>query len=307
MRSRRYSPGSTDGFSLIELLVALSVASVLAGATLLIALSSRKMFETDRHRTTVNQNLRAGIDLLGIDIRQAGERLPFDAPAVTIVDGGSGAPDQLVLRRNMLDYVLPLCKDILAGSAADSVFIARKKLPGSGKIPQGCIPVPDEDGDGWPDNLQAWKAYRQANGGSIMAYIHNPITDQGEFFVYDDEDNSTFHLHKANVANWTYSYPTNQDPRIYILDQREFRLDNDVLQCIVNGDTANALNLVNRMRDFQIRAIFKDGTVTSSMSGKQWTDLETIEVMLVGGESFQQREIDRTVVTRFFPRNVLSH
>jgi len=307
MRSKRSSRGCTEGFTLIELLVALMVTGIIAAAVLTIALNTRGMFETDQHRTTINQNLRAGIDLLGIDVRQAGERLPFDAPAVQITDGSSGAPDVLVLRRNMLDYVLPVCKDILAGSNTDSVFVARVKLPGSGKIPQGCIPVPDENGDGWPDNLEAWRDYRVANGGEILAYMHNPVTGNGEFFVYDDEDSSTFHLHKANADSWQHSYSANQEPRVYILEQKRFRLQGDILQCIINDDTSNALNLVNRMRDFQVRAIFKDGTIQSTLAGKPWTDLETLEVTLVAGESFRMRDMDRTVVTRFFPRNILSH
>jgi type IV pilus assembly protein PilW len=307
MRSKRSSRDCTEGFTLIELLVAMLVVGIIAAATLTIALSTRGMFETDQHRTTINQNLRAGIDLLGIDVRQAGERLPFDAPAVQITDGSSGAPDILVLRRNMLDYVLPVCKDISAGSSSDSVFVARVKLPGSGKIPQGCIPVPDENGNGWPDNLDAWRAYRIANGGEILAYMHNPVTGNGEFFVYDGDDNSTFHLHKANPDVWQHSYSANQEPRVYILEQKSFRLQGDILQCIINDDTANALNLVNRMRDFQVRAIFTDGTIQSTLAGRPWTDLETLEVTLVAGESFRMRDMDRTVVTRFFPRNILSH
>jgi type IV pilus assembly protein PilW len=307
MPSKRSSRGCTEGFTLIELLVALMVTGIIAAATLTIALSTRGMFETDQHRTTINQNLRAGIDLLGIDVRQAGERLPFDAPAVQITDGSSGAPDILVLRRNMLDYVLPVCKDITAGSNADSVFVARVKLPGSGKIPQGCIPVPDENGDGWPDNLEAWRDYRAANGGQIKAYMHNPVTGNGEFFVYDNEDNSTYHLHKANAQSWQHSYSANQEPRVYILEQKSFRLQDDILQCVINDDTSNALNLVNRMRDFQVRAIFQDGMIQSTLAGKPWTDLETLEVTLVAGESFRTRDMDRTVVTRFFPRNILSH
>jgi type IV pilus assembly protein PilW len=306
-RSRRSSRACTEGYSLIEILVSLAVTGVIAAATLTIALSTRGMFETDQHRTTINQNLRAGIDLLGIDVRQAGERLPFDAPAVQITDGSSGAPDELTLRHNMLDYVLPVCKEINAGSAADSVFVARKKVVGQPKVPQGCIPVPDENGDGWPDNLEAWRDYRLANGGEVLAFIHNPVTGNGEFFVYDDEDNSTFHLHKNNSENWTYSYAPNQEPRIYILEQRTFRLEGDVLQVVVNDDTAGALNLVNRIRDLQVRAVFKDGSVQSTLAGKVWTDLQSLDVTLVAGESFDDRDMNRTVETRFFPRNILSH
>src|SRR5262245_46614160 len=119
MSSRPSSRACASGFTLIEVLVAMMVMVIVLGATLGIALSSRTLFETDQHRTSVNQNLRAGLDLLGIDVRQAGERLPFDAPAVTITDGSSGAPDQLTLARNMLDYVLPVCVNLHSGSAAD--------------------------------------------------------------------------------------------------------------------------------------------------------------------------------------------
>jgi type IV pilus assembly protein PilW len=293
--------------TLTELLVALGVSGIVAGATLGIALSTRGMFDVDQNRTTINQNLRSGIDLLGIDIRQAGERLPLDAPAVQIVDGASGAADILTVWRNMLDYVLPVCKDINAGTNADSVFVAQKKSVTSGKVPQGCIPVPDEDGDGWPDNLQAWRDYRLANGGTIQAYIHNPVTDEGEFFIYDDEDKSTFHLHKENSENWTYNYPTNQEPRVYILDQRTFRIQGGILQMLTNEDESSVLNLVSQIRDFQVRAIFNDGSITSSFAGKEWTDLESIEVTLVGGEELRSRDMEREVTTRFFPRNILSH
>jgi len=288
------------------MLVALAATGVIAAATLTIALSSRGMFETDLHRTTINQNLRAGMDLVGIDVRQAGERLPWDAPAVQIVNGSSGAPDELILRRNLLDYVLPVCKNINAGTAADSIFVARKKV--TAKVPPGCYPVPDDNSDGWPDNLEQWRDYRIANGGVIRAYIHNPITDEGEFFVYDAEDAATFHLHKDNSANWAHDYPVNQNPRVYILEAKRFRLDGDILQSVVNDDTTNALNLVNHIEDFQVRAFLKGGAVQDSLgSGQYWTDLQTLEVTLQGTSELQLREMERTVATHFFPRNILSN
>ena len=314
--SSRSSRGSASvvirdsrGLTLLELLVAMTVTGILTSATLMIALSSRGMFETDQHRTTINQNLRAGLDMIGIDIRQAGERMPFDAPAVEIRDGAAGAADTLYLRRNMLDYVMPLCKDIAGGSAADATFIARKKgAMSSGRIPQGCAPVPDENGDGWPDNLEAWRSYRLSQGGSAWVYIYNPVTRNGEFFLYDDEDVSTFHLHKANVDLWVYDYPVVQDCRMYMLEQRHFRLEDDVLQIVINEDTANALNLVNHISDFQVDAVFQDGTVAPSLSsGDEWTDLRSVQVRLVARSEFGGRTMEREVVSRFFPRNILSN
>ena len=249
--SRRSTPGCSDGFSLVEMLVALTVFSLVGAAALTLATSARKVFEQDRNRTAVNQNLRSGIDLLGIDVRQAGERMPGDAPAIEITNGASNAPDQLTVRRNLLDYVLPVCKNINNTSAADAVFVAKN---GGGSVPPGCAPVPDSNGDGWPDNIEAWRNYRIANGGSVLAYIYNPVTHFGEFFHYDAEDNSDFHIHRANTDNWQYDYPKNQQPRIYIIDQKRFLLSGDVLQYIANEDTAHPVNLVNHLTDFQARA-----------------------------------------------------
>jgi type IV pilus assembly protein PilW len=290
------------------MLVALLVTCVVAGSTLTIALSSRGMFETDQHRTTINQNLRAGMDMLGIDVRQAGERMPFDAPAVEIVNGEDGAPDTLYLRRNMLDYVLPLCKDIGEGTNADSIFVGKKKISGGGKVPQGCQPVPDENDDDWPDNLEMWREYRIANGGAIWAYIHNPVMQYGEFFLYNAEDNSTFHLHKANAQNWQHDFDVAQDCRIYMLEQRHFQLQGDILQLVINDNADNALNLVSHIQDFQIDAVFKDGTVAETFDpGDLWTDLRALQVRMVGRSEFRNRTMEREVVSRYFPRNILSN
>jgi type IV pilus assembly protein PilW len=306
MMSTRSTHACSSGFSVVELLVALTVTSIIAGAVMTLAFSSRDVFETDKHRTTINQNLRSGIDLLGIDVRQAGERLPGDAPAIEIINGASGAPDTLILRRNLINEVLPVCKNIGAGSSADSIFVARKNP--SGIFPPGCSPVGDANGDGWPDNLEAWRRYRIEHGGNVMAYVHNPTTQVGEFFFYDDEDNSTFHIHKYNGDAWQYDYDVVDNARVYILEQRRFFVEEDVLKCVINEDLANTLNFVSHIRNFQCNAVFQDGTIQASMiPADGWSNLESIEVMLVGESSWKNRTMDRTLVTRFFPRNVLSN
>ncbi len=65
-----------------EVLVALALVTVLTGSALALALSSRGVYTTDLNRTTLNQNLRIGMDLVGVDVRQAGQQLPDDVPAI---------------------------------------------------------------------------------------------------------------------------------------------------------------------------------------------------------------------------------
>ena len=55
--------------TLLEVLVALALAGLVAGAALSITFSSRNLYTSDRGRTDINQNLRSGIDLLGMELR----------------------------------------------------------------------------------------------------------------------------------------------------------------------------------------------------------------------------------------------
>jgi len=299
--SSRSSREFSEGFSIVELLVALAATAVIAAATLTIAMSSRGMLETDRNRTVVNQSVRAGMDLLGIEIRRAGERLPWDAPAIEIVEGSAGAPDELILRRNLLDAVLPVCQDLTSGSTATSVFVAGQKVTLA--LPPGCYPVPDDDANGWPDNLQRWREYRIAQGGEARAFVHNPITGDGEFFLFDDENATTFHLVRSDSGAWAHDYPVDQNPRIYILESRRFRLDGSVLQSVVNSDTSSPRNLVDRIADFQVSAVVAGTAQDTLTAGQHWTDLDSLEITLAGESALRTRTMERSVTSRFFPRN----
>jgi type IV pilus assembly protein PilW len=175
------------------------------------------------------------------------------------------------------------------------------------KVPPGCAPVADSDGDAWPDNLQAWKAHREANGPDILAYIYNPTTRLGEFFVYDAEDNSTFHIHKKNADAWANTYDADDEARVYILEQLTFQLVDDVLQCYINNDSANPLHLVNHMVDLQAYAYMRDGSILPALGpGDEWSELRSIEISMIGESSFGNRQMYRHLQAHFFPRNVLS-
>ena len=291
------------GFSLVELLVAMVVASIVLAGALTITLSSREIYEADQGRTDVNQNLRIALDLLGIDLRQAGERLPADFPALEIFDGADGAPDQLLVRRNLLSTVLPVCEQINAGSTSDEV-----RVVDSGTTPpQGCDPVPDDNGDGWPDNIESWRDYRDAQGGSILAYVYNPVSRQGEFFLYDGEGATSDHFNRGDGEAWQHTYLVSEMCRVYLIEERLFRMDQDLLQYVSSDDPANPINLVDHMTNLQINAILADGSTLSAFSATDaWESLRAIEITVSGETRVRQQSVSRTLSAQFFPRNVLS-
>lgn len=307
--SKRSTPSSAStadpsaGFTLLEVLVALTLTLLVMGAALTLAMAGRRLYSSDQGRTDLNQNLRIGLDLLGVDIRQAGERLPADVPAVEIVDGTSGAPDELVLRRSLLDTVLPLCGDLLSGSSSSDVFVAEAVSP-----PPGCAVVADGNADGWPDNIEAFRNYRIANGGEVTAYLYNPVSGNGQYFDFDDENNSSFKLTRSSAGSWSYDFTVADGSRVYILEHRTYRLSADLLQFYLDGNTGDVRNLIHRVTDFQAVAHLEDGTSQTTFgSGDDWTALESVEVVLTGQVDIGQgRMLDRELSARFLPRNVLS-
>jgi type IV pilus assembly protein PilW len=279
-------------------LVAMAVVLVVTGAALSLALSSRSLYEKDESRTELLQSLRVSLDLLGTDIRQAGERLPEDFPALVIVDG---PPDQIAVRRNLIDTVLPVCRDV--GTTDEDIFVA--DLGGAPPLP--CNPLPDADADGWRDNLQAWRTYRLANGGAVPAYIYDPVTGNGEFITYDDEDAAGMTIHRDDLDALLFTYPVANGSRVYILEERLYGLDTDMLQITLNGNIASPMHVVQHLTGFQAWANFQDGSVQQTLGAPDvWSDLRSIEIQLDGRVDNRGELVTRTLTAEFFPRNVLS-
>ncbi|HKJ82985.1 MAG TPA: prepilin-type N-terminal cleavage/methylation domain-containing protein [Mariprofundaceae bacterium] len=301
----------TSGFTLLEMMVALLVTSIIVAAALSLTMSVRNLYRTDQPRIALNQNLRGGMEVLSADIRQAGERLPTDplVPVnimpIEIQNGASGASDTIYLRRNMVDAVLPVCKDIKANSNTDVAKVAIV----SANPPAGCGPVPDNNGDGWPDNLEAWRKYRTNNGanptGAVRVYIFDPVTGLGEWITYDAEDSSTFQIHKSS-GKWKNSYPASHKPRLYAMEERKYYLAGDRLRLQVNGGGYD--DVTASLTDFQAQAIMQNGTVLNAFgNGNNWLKLKAVKVTLSGLVKNSSAQHKGSLTMQLFPRNILSN
>ncbi|MCP3982235.1 MAG: prepilin-type cleavage/methylation domain-containing protein [bacterium] len=292
---------------MVELLVSVSIVSLVGGAALTLALSGRAAFELDQARNDLQQNLRAGMDFLVTDVRVAGQRLPQDFTVVEIVDGSAGAPDQLIVRRNKLATVLRVCADISAGSGDKKIFVAQTLAP----ITPGCSVV-DDDADGWPENLQDWKEYREARvgaGNPITAYIYNPASQVGEFFEYAAEHATLGYRVQLGAAphTWANEYLVTENSRLYFLEERTYEIQDGVLQMIEDGDAANPVRLVDDVTDFQVRALFQDGSSQDAFgAGDDWTDLRAIEVTLASAVEHRNHMLAKSWTNEILPRNVIS-
>ena len=316
MKSPPFTPSSTKGLTLIELLVALAISSIVIALVLPLLLSNQRLVKVDQSRTAVFQNLRSAMELVGTDVRIAGERLeqrggPNIMP-IEIVKGENGEPDEIILRRNLLDSVLPVCDSINANSSQNSVKVARKNHP---HWEQFCDP---ED-----SRLAEWQEYRLKNGvedendkKSITAFIYNPISRQGEFFGYNHDDMSKHQIHRAS-GSWKYDYDQEENendgspmlPTLYILEERRYRLntENNILELVINGNDEEVKNIAGEIFDFRVQAVMIDGSTVDEISTtSHWRNLKAIKVTLESQSSVQDETVQRTISSRFFPRNVMS-
>ncbi|RMG39430.1 MAG: hypothetical protein D6719_13380 [Candidatus Dadabacteria bacterium] len=283
-------------FTLIEMVVAMALGMLILGMAVSTTISNRELYETDSTRLKVNQNLRAALDFMGLNVREAGENLSASFTAIEIIDGQAG-PDELIIRRNLKDEVLKLCVDLAAGSTVQDVLFAT-----SGTTP-GCIYSDNTH------NYSVWRDYRlQSEAQEVKAYIYDASSGLGEFFTYDSESDNGFELsiHRKD-GSWANNY-SSAATAIYILEEWRFRLNGDVLELIENSDFSAPQGIVYGIEDFQVSAIENDGTVKQAFgSNDDWTALKAIRVTLLGDASYRGNSIARSATAEFFPRNILSN
>lgn len=299
------------GLTLVEVLVALGIAAILMGLILPTALGNRRLYNLDVQRTGANQNLRAGLDFLVADIRQAGERLPVDFPAIEIQTDGNNST--LIIRRNLLDTALTLC-DRIDGNQ-DNIPVAvnnRGQLNGLPADLQGVCAFRDTDGNRVDDRIDAFQAYRCSQDGDpqcrvgndrerVRIYIYDPVNRVGEWFVYDAEDGSGVKIHKGNQERWSRRYGPGS--RIYVLEERKYRKDGDLLVLQENGESQGKGVVAGVVR-FVAKALANNTWYNAFPTGNlDWRSIRSIEVVL----RVRVGNVERELGTQAVPRNVLSY
>lgn len=294
---------ATNGFTLVELLVGAALASVVAGALFTLMNQTIKGYHTDNARINVNQNLQSSLLMITNDIRQAGEGVTGFFPAIVVTPATGNSSTSISIRRSLIDSILPVCDDINSGSNQDNIPFAE---PSANKQTASCQ-APDME------RVAPWENYRKENGGSVKAYIFDPVTKQGEFFVYDAIDSSGFKIHKDNIERWTYDYKKEHTPMMLILEERVYSIQDKQLTLQING--GEVMPVAPKVTALSTAYNYKDGSTGSGLfppdatgtgSAKNWKDLASIDVTISGMASVGSQERQRTFTERVSPRNSYS-
>ncbi|WP_407543696.1 prepilin-type N-terminal cleavage/methylation domain-containing protein (plasmid) [Deinococcus radiomollis] len=301
----RSSSRTTAGFTLIELLIASAIGLIIVGLALTLILGTRTLYTKDVARVSIDDNLRAGLDIINADVRQAGERLPSTTPAIQVLKGASGGPDTLIVRRNLLDNVLNVCQSVSSGTANDLQVTAAAGTSTN----TVCSPSNTD--------LTAWKNYRTTQSGTtgtVRAYLYDPSVRQGEFFDYSAENLAAGTLTRQS-GKWTQTYnPVNQ-PVVYLMEERAYRLDTTSGDLTVTiGNALPALHVIAGITAFNVTAYLLTGTNTftpvttdfGTNTTDNWKSVGYIDVSLTGKQTQNNATVSRTLNEQPVPRNVLS-
>jgi type II secretory pathway pseudopilin PulG len=337
---------SQQGLTLLELLVTALVASIILGVSLGLVVTQRRQYINQQATTDVNQTIQSSMDLIGTDVRQSGEKvgLGLGLPIIQVIDGGGTAPDTLVLQRKLLAQDLTVCDKVKSNASSIRV------------VDKSDVVCPFADGpppNGLPDNVEEWRTYRcqlsstkpnclvppgdckqttpaSANDECSWAYIFNPNTGDGEFFLYSGEaqegspKDQRYLINKsAATSNFTKTYPVGS--KLYILEERRYALeapdargdrilDLNLVDRNTNTDFNNApLQIVNRLRDFQVKGIDATGAEIDAFNNpstfpyEDWTTLKAIKLgFSVENIGPDAKPVIQTLTSQFFPRNSLS-
>ncbi len=308
MRSKVFLQNLTKdpdrGFTIVELLISMTLFLVISAIALSSLISLNKLYHHDVLRAKANQDLRGIFDLVASEVRLVGENLPSTFPAITLVNGTSGAPDVLSLRRNILGEVLKLCNTITAGTAASNLRFSLHSSTSS-PTPASC---------GYTVNLNnynAWNSHWVAEGsGNVKAYLFNQTTKVGEFFTFNNIGVSAgyYRLVKQNLGNWVNTYNINNGS-IYLLEEWELQLDttNRVLKLINADDTTNFLNIANNITAFQAEIEMQDGsTVNTFTSADNWREIQAVVITITSTQTGSGKTVSRSWTGKVFPRNIIS-
>lgn len=284
------------GFTIIELLIGMSLSLVVAAIVSVNLRLQSDVYLTDIKRIRIQQNLRSAMDIVSMNVRQAGEGLDGLFPALLLTQQTSPKTSILSIRRKTLPEVLLACKPLTAGTPR--IFISDAASPSS-----DCLPA------NISSSLTAWNTAKTAAGGSLRIYIYDSVSQLGEFLDFTTAGSESGNDY-VQVSALTRAYPA-KSTSLYVLEEFQFYLDtpNKTLMLKVNGYTASPDDIAYNISDFTVSLRMQNGTVATVLMATDpvgWKGIRSVILSLSGVDKWRTSNVTRTLTAEYFPRNVLS-
>ncbi len=281
----------------MELLVAMFLTAIFMSLAMANIFTIRQAYLEDIVRLRVNSNLRSSMDIISMNVRQAGENLEGSFPSLLLYDSAEDG-DTLVLRRNLLSDVLTLCQDVSEGDTRVFVSIAGASEP-------ECI----------ASNVlsahQEFANFRNASDDTVRIFLYNRVDKTGEFVDFEGEGDiggTDYYLDVSSIPDDYVAETTS----IYMLEEFMFEVEKgeETLFLYVDRDFDEPQAVAFSVTEFQVSLQMQDGSTLTSLeedSAAEWQDLQKVVLTLTGRGTWKEKVVESSLTSSYFPRNVLSN
>lgn len=314
-----HMPYRAQGFTLVELLIAMALLMIVLTIAFNIFSGSNKLVEADTGRVMAQQNAQTALDLMAADLREAGENLELDL-GISGVEFSDTA-DSITVRRSIPPINggiklarLPLC--YVNSTTAQIVG----PVPGSNVSTARCTHS-DGDGDKEDDNVMPWRTYFTAqNGVPQAALLYRPASGNTPALVrsttvrsisaQQEQVISGVTVRRVNVTLGT-AVPSDFTPAnnslLILVDERRYMLVGKELRLALGGQTdAEAQPMAFGVTDLKLSAALTGPTetVTTMSLTSSFKRVRSVSVGLSAQNSGQGKLSTRTFTSTIFPRNI---
>ncbi|MBS1809411.1 MAG: prepilin-type N-terminal cleavage/methylation domain-containing protein [Acidobacteria bacterium] len=325
----KYKPHE-QGFSILEMLVAMSITIGLTGTLFYFFKQSQDSFVVESARTEMNQNFRAALDLMARDIQAAGAGIPMFLGPIASKDGGGtnsnpslNPPDAILLlygNSSFSPVTVKAQSSYPAPTSTSSTIYT--DIPTTAFAPGNYILYTPAQSLMQASNLTDYAEFSLFNlpstsaigtvssGGTVIGNQLTPST----FSINPSDDNTYW--------NHTMSFPSSTSLRVVPLDEViEYAIDTTSSELRRNRNKAGWVTVARNIFNMQVRyqiETYDDSTATYTAS---WIDqvnqaatnnralIRSVEVTLFGrtqmsgsGDRQGQRAIAQTLEVA--PRNL---
>ncbi|MFB9993200.1 hypothetical protein ACFFLM_14605 [Deinococcus oregonensis] len=289
---------------------------VILGVVLTTTISTMGLYRKDQSRIGANRNTRSTLDIVNSDVRQAGERLSGDFPAVQITQDANGN-SVLTLRRGLLDSPLPVCAplpNVLGVYVNANNPAAATLVGGISNLPMACSTGAQD--------LSQWDA--QIAAGVVGGYVFDSTDGRGSYVTLSGTS-TTPTLPKTQLVQFSGLTGTfnpvkatagapERDIRLYLIEERQYSVTGGKLMLGVNGKTSQAA--APRVLSFKAVPYLTGATPTLAAlpfpgadgtgKPKNWKNLAYLDVSMTVTEGTGKNAVERTIRQRLTPRNASS-
>lgn len=317
-----------QGFSILEMLVAMSITIGLTGTLFYFFKQSQEAFVVESARTEVNQNFRAALDLIARDIQSAGAGIPQFLGPVAGKDGGGSnsdpslnSPDTLLLLYGNSSVSPVAVKSTSTYPAptntASPIYTDIPTTPfSSGNYVLYTVAQPQVQASDISDNAE-FSIFSIASSSDITTISSSGI-------VIGQRLNPTAFSLNSDATYWnnTMSFPSSTSLNTVPLDEViEYMVDTASLELRRNRNRSGWVTVARGINNLQLRYKLETYNTTTGAFDTSWVDqvnqaasnnralIRSVEVTLFGrtqmtgaGDRQGQRAIAQTIEVA--PRNL---